>query len=230
MKKVIITYAAGAHEELLDISLPAFAQFAGKHGYDLHVGRKMTDLPPAWNKVPLLMDALPRYDEVVWFDCDLIVTDASEDFPDMPDGASHSLVRHFEENSEVPNSGVWRVRPTAFPLLKLMMELEIFKDYGWWEQGALMTLMGYSTPPHGSKFEEFKCRCVHPTRWHRECGFMRVKWNSHPNYRADHAHIVHCSYPDMLQRIEVMRALVKDPAFDYPRYEKVGKKEGEGDE
>ena len=52
---------------------------------------------------------------------------------------------------------------------------------------------------------------------------MRVAWNSHPNYRAEKPRIVHCSYVSMLQRIEVMQALVKDPTFDYPKYNKYEK-------
>ena len=218
MARCIVTYAAGAHEELLDISLPTYKAFAQRHRYEVIVGAKLTDLPPAWNKVLLLLEALTRFDEVVWFDCDLVVVDPSLDFPKLK--TTHSLVRHFEDDSEVPNSGVWRLRPTARPLLEAILQLQVFRDHGWWEQAALMTLMGYSVPPQGSDFRETKCRCVQRTRWTEECSFMRVQWNSHPNYRAERPRIVHCSYPNMLQRVETMRALVRDPAYDYPRYDK----------
>lgn len=220
MSKCIITYAAGAHEELLDISLPTYKKFADAHGYGLIVGEKLTDLPAAWNKVHLLREALVEEDEVIWFDCDLVVVDYSQDFPELAPGKCHSLVRHFEDSSEVPNSGVWRLRHNASSLLEAMLELEVFTDHGWWEQAALMTLMGYSVPPEGSKFHQTRCRCVHPTKWHDVCQFMRVPWNSHPNYRAEHPRIVHCSYPDMLVRTETMKALIKDPAYQYPRYKK----------
>jgi hypothetical protein len=234
VRKAIITYAEGAHEELLDVALPTYRKFAEIHGYDLCVTRDhASDLPPAWNKVPLLLDALRHYQEVVWFDCDLVVVDASEDFPPLyPDrdkslgGGIHSLVRHFESCSEVPNSGVWRVTPLVIPLLQQMMTLEVFRDHGWWEQAALMTLMGYTVPPQGSDFRDTHCRCVQPTKWSKNCQWMRLCWNSHPNYRADKPRIVHCSYRDMQQRLEVMRALVRDPGYDYPRYD-VSEDEGE---
>lgn len=216
VNRTIITYAAGAHEELLDISLPSYKVFAERHGYELIVGEKLCDLPPAWNKVMLLLDALSHYDEVVWFDCDLIVVDPSEDFPLLT--ASHSLVRHFEDASEIPNSGVWRITQSCAILLQKMLELEVFRNHGWWEQAALMTLMGYSVPPQGSDFSKTKCRNVAPTKWHKECQFMRVSWNSHPNYRAEKPKIVHCSYPNMLIRTATMKALVKDPKFNYPPY------------
>jgi hypothetical protein len=182
--------------------------------------------------VPLLLNALERYEEVVWFDCDLIVVDPSEDFPPLQDSL-HSLVRHFECYSEVPNSGVWRLRRQALDLwaadlLNRMLMLEVFTDHGWWEQAALLTLMGYCVPPHGSAFLETKCRCVHPTVWQRSCSFMRLCWNSHPNYRAENPRIVHCSYSSMPQRLEVMRSLVRDPKYDYPRYDEPD--EGETDE
>lgn len=229
MSRAIVTYAAGAHEELLDVARPGYEKFARLHGYDLIVGEKLTDAPPAWNKLPLLLMALERrYEEVVWFDCDLVVVDAGEDFPPLAPDKTHALVRHFEWESEVPNSGVWRVTRPCIRLLEAMAELEVFKDHGWWEQAALMTLMGYCVPPQGCDFTKIRCRCVQPTVWYRECQFMRLCWNSHPNYRAERPRIVHCSYPNMQQRLEVMRHLSVDPLFDYPRYDEVPpKKEGE---
>lgn len=229
-KRAIVTYAAGGHEELLEVALPTYRAFAERHGYDLIAGSpKLTDLPPAWNKILLLHDAFRNYDEAIWFDCDLVVVDNRDDFPLMNDNTSHSLVRHFEDNSEVPNSGVWRLRPSAAPLLEKMLELEVFRDHGWWEQAALMTLMGYTVPPQGSEFSETRCKCVNQTRWYKECQFMRLMFNSHPNYRSDKPRIVHCSYPSMPQRLEVMRALVKNPQYDYPKYDTVVKKEEEVD-
>lgn len=225
MNRAIITYATGAHEELLEVSLPTYKEFAHRHGYDLVVGTKLTNLPPAWNKVQLLLDALDEYSEVVWFDCDLVVVYLGIDFPEMDDSL-HSLVRHFESYSEVPNSGVWRLRKEVGEarseyLLRMMLQLEVFTNHGWWEQAALMTLMGYCVPPEGSDFLETKCRCVHPTAWYQLCQFMRLKYNSHPNYRAERPVIVHCSYPSIPQRLDVMRKLVKDPTFDYPPYDKL---------
>lgn len=229
MNRAIVTYAYGAHEELLDVAIPTFRTFAERHRYDLIVGNKVTDLPPAWNKIPTLQNVLGSYDEVVWFDCDLVIVDPSEDFPPIKQGRSHALVRHFEDNSEVPNSGVWRVTKTIRPLLDQILRLEVFTDHGWWEQAALMTLMGYCVPPQGHVFSETKCKCVKPTRWYAECDFMRLCWNSHPNYRADRPKIVHCSYPSMPERLEVMRSLVADPSYKYPRYDKAVEEE-ESDE
>ena len=222
MNRCIVTYAAGAHEELLEVALPGYKQFAVNHGYEVVVGQKLTDFPPAWNKIPLLLYVLQRCEEVVWFDCDLVVVDPSEDFPPLPKEPTyyHSLVRHFEEDSEVPNSGVWRVTREIVSLLQKMQELEVFKNHGWWEQAALMTLMGYTVPPEGTHYLDTKCKNVVQTRWYMSCHFMRLCWNSHPMYRAENPRIIHCSYPKMGQRLEVMRALVKDPSFDYPRYDR----------
>lgn len=233
MNKCIVTFAEGGHEELLDVALPTYKAFAVKHGYDLYVGKRMCDRPAAWCKIPLLIEAVKRYEEAVWFDCDLVVVDPSEDFPPMAsDPASgwftkdklHAMVRHFENYSEVPNSGVWRLRRqcgdlNAEELLNAIYSLEGFMNHGWWEQAALMTLMGYTVPPQDSDFPKTKCKNIQHTKWFGACQFMRVAWNSHPGYRADHPHIVHCSYPDMTQRIEVMRELVKNPYFKYPRYD-----------
>lgn len=230
MKRCIVTYASGAHEELLDVALPTYKEFAHRWQYELIVGRNhwlsMKDMPAPWMKIPLLLKALHEgYNEVVWFDCDLVVVDFSQDFPPLEDGKLHAMVRHFEDNSEVPNSGVWRLRggrgeDSVEVLLNQMRELEVFKNHGWWEQAALLTLMGYTVPPEGSHFPDTKCRCVHQTKWHKACQFMRLKFNSHPQYRAENPVIVHCSYPSMPERLEVMRALVKDPCYHYPQFSK----------
>lgn len=231
MSRAIVTYAAGAHEELLEIAAPGYKDFAARYGYEYIVGTKLTDLPPAWNKIPLLMSALQHYDEVVWFDCDLVIVNATEDLPPpastfesdkiKPTGYTHAMVRHLENDSEVPNSGVWRVTKEAAPVLDKILELEVFRNHGWWEQAALMTLMGYTVPPEGSEFSETKCRNVVQTKWYKQCQFMRLSWNSHPNYRSDRPRIIHCSYPNMIQRVEVMRELVKNPTYEYPRYDTV---------
>lgn len=228
MSRCIVTCAAGAHEELLDVALPGFERFATAHGYDLRAERNWRcaswggDLPPAWSKVWLLLDALNNHEEVVWLDCDLIIVDASEDFPPLKHDLSHAMVRHFDgpidRCSEVPNTGVWRLKPHARELLEDVARLEVFADHGWWEQAAVMTMMGYSVPPQGSDFKDTRCRCVRQTKWQRLCQWMRLQWNSHPNYRADRPRIVHCSYPDMPRRLEVMRALARDPGYDYPRF------------
>lgn len=238
MSRAVVTYADNAHEELLDVALPTYRAFAERHHYDLMVTRgnitesrrflenKEEELPSPWCKIPLLLEALEVYDEVVWLDCDLVIVNPTDDFPPIDQtNKLHSMVRHFEDNSEVPNSGVWRLHRTngdlhIADLLDDILHLEVFRNHGWWEQAALMTLMGYTVPPEGSEFPLTKCRCVHPTVWYRACQFMRLCWNSHPNYRAEHPRIVHCSYPNMTERLEVMRALVKDPHYEYPRYDK----------
>lgn len=229
MSRAIVTYAAGAHEELMDVALPTYKEFARRHGYEVLAGSEddyvgEIGLPPAWSKVYLLLDALKRYDEVVWFDCDLVVVNSSEDFPPLKDDKLHSMVRHFENCSEVPNSGVWRLRRSvgglgSEDLLHKVLELEVFTNHGWWEQAALLTLMGYAVPPEGSRFSETRCRCVRETKWYKACQFMRLCWNSHPSHRAEHPRIVHCSYPDMPRRLEVMRGLVRDPHYNYPRFD-----------
>ncbi len=229
-RRCIVTYAEGAHEELLDVALPTYRVFAKVHGYDLIEYRDTAyQLPPAWKKIPLLQLALQKYDVAVWFDCDMIVVDPSQDLPPICTDESrvkyHALVRHFDGNSEVPNSGVWQVTEECNELLDKMMDLEVFRNHGWWEQAALMTMMGYSVPPEGTHFPDTKCHNKYQTRWYKTCNFMRLKYNSHPNYRADKPVIVHCSYPQMQQRLEVMRALVKDPTYDYPRFDKVEEEE-----
>lgn len=214
MSRAIVTYASGPHEELLRIALPKFEEFSRKHGYDLVVGEKLCDRPPAWNKIPLLLKALSKYDECLWFDADLVIVDSSRDFPKVD--SWHAMVRHFSYLSEVPNTGVWYVTRHMIPLLELAWQLEVFTNHGWWEQAAVLTVMGYSVPPQGTLFDATKCRRVYETQWTKNCKFLPLEWNSHPNYRANKPRIVHCSYPDHEQRIEAMQGLLADKDFKYP--------------
>lgn len=230
MNKCIVTYAAGEHCKLLEIALPTFKRFADKHGYDFLVGDKQCDRPPAWNKIPLLATALKAYESVLWFDADLVIVDDSEDIPAVPPEYSHAMVRHFESGSEVPNSGMWFLRPACLPLLESLWSLEVFMNHGWWEQAALLTLMGYTVPPEGSDFRKTKCRCVWPTTWRDKVQFLPLEWNAHPNCRGEVSRIVHCSYKDMEQRIEVMRELVNNPGYNYPERKTEEKSDSHEDE
>src|SRR3990167_8024976 len=100
MTRCIVTHASGPHEELLPISEPGFRDFAQRHGYDFVVGEKLTDRPPAWNKVYLILEMLAKYSDVLWLDADLVIVDPSQDLPVKP-SATMAMVRHFSAMSEV---------------------------------------------------------------------------------------------------------------------------------
>ena len=142
-RRALVTLATGTHEELLDIALPTFRTFADAHGYDIIRARVDNDRPASWHKVPALAQALDDYDEALWIDADVVIVDASDDL-DVPEDAWQALVRHHTGDGEVPNCGVWFVRRPMRRVLARLWSMRQHINAGWWEQEAMMELLGYS--------------------------------------------------------------------------------------
>lgn len=195
--RAIVTFATGAYRELLDIALPTFRDFATRHGYQVRVANP----PPAgrresWLKVPAIAKALNTYDEVLYLDADVVIVDPSADL-DVPDGYWHALVEHHTADGQVPNCGVWLLRKPMLPVLEQVWKLDGYLDHPWWEQAALVDLMGYRgrplTPP------------VRPPELYERTWLLENGWNVHRHDRTHvgHARVRHATmWPD---RAAVMR-------------------------
>lgn len=154
MSRALVTFGIGPHRELLDIALPTFERYAGRHGYDLIVAEPgagaldvqvMSERPASWLKVPLLRNLLGEHDEVLWLDSDVVIVDDSEDL------AAHvaadrwqglALHRSVYDGAH-PNHGVWLLRPPMVPILDLIWRQTRYIDHPWWEQAASLWLLGY---------------------------------------------------------------------------------------
>jgi hypothetical protein len=54
MTRAIVTFGTGRHAEMLEVALPSFRAFAGRHGYRLFVADQIgTKRPPPWYKVKI---------------------------------------------------------------------------------------------------------------------------------------------------------------------------------
>lgn len=153
MSKAIVTFGVGPHEELLSIALPSFKAFADLHGYDLLVVDGIEPKKPAaWYKTVVILEALKEYEEVLWLGADLVIVNGINDIS-VPDGAWQAMVFHHTGDGEVPNTEVWYNRREMIPTLEQMWEMSDnvgWANAPWWEQSALMHLMGYN-------------ECVRPT-------------------------------------------------------------------
>lgn len=147
-RRAVLSFGIGTHAELLDIALPSYQAFAERHGYDMLRGTLAApcDRPPSWWKVPMLHAALDTYAEVVFLGADLIITDPEDDF-DVPADAWQALVPHRNKYGEIPNADVWVLRPQMRSVLAGMWERTRYIDHGWWEQAALLSMMGYKFDP-----------------------------------------------------------------------------------
>lgn len=171
--KALVTLANGDEfQQLLQIALPSLEEFAGRHGYDLLVEPALeSSRPPSWHKVPILLACLEQYEEALWVDADMVIVDPSEDL-DVPEDAWQALVRHYTGDGEVPNCGLWLVRQPMHDWLRRVWAQTSRMNHGWWEQSALMDLMGYRVDPRPSMV-------VSPTPLYDHTHWLDNGWNVH---------------------------------------------------
>lgn len=201
MSRALVTFALGDHARLLELSLPRFAEYADRHGYELNTTPpRLIMRPPSWMKVAVLLDALDRHDEALWIDCDVVLVDQELDLADeVPDGYWQALVRHHTPDGEVPNAGVWYARQDAREALERVWRMDRYLDHVWWEQAALIDLLGYR---HTTRPVEF----VAPTELYERTYWLGLEWNSHEqNDRHPQPRFAHATCGPVEWRERVMR-------------------------
>lgn len=201
MKKAIITLAVGKHEQLLEIAAPSFKAFAKRHKWDLFRATDIgKDRPPAWYKLIGIIELLKSYDEVLLLDADTVIVDGREDLT-APAEAWQAMVMHKTGDGEVPNTGVWITRPPMIPILKQAWEMEKYLMHGWWEQAAILELMGYQVPQ--------PTHLIEPTDLYHNTFWLDPAWNVHKWHKPqpEQPKILHATmYPD---RIATMKEWAK---------------------
>lgn len=202
MSKAIVSYAVGLHEQLLDIAWPSFVGFARRHGWDLYRASKHgKDRPPAWYKLQAILGLLPNYDEVLLLDADTIIVDGREDLT-APEWAWQAMVRHRTGDGDVPNTGVWLCRKPMLPVIEAAWNNTKWLMHGWWEQAALLDLMGYHV--------EAPCHQVTNTELYQKTYFLDPSWNVHKWHEpaAERHRIQHATmWPD---RVAVMQEWARE--------------------
>lgn len=195
----ICTFADGRMADLQAISLPTVARYAARHGHQLVIGRPpQGERPASWHKVPLLRDLLDAHGEVLWIDADVVVTDLSADlFAEVPADAWQALVRHHTPDGEVPNCGVWLCRRTMLPVLDRVWSMTGYLHHGWWEQAAVMELLGYDPHTRPTALRE-------ATDLYERTHWLGLEWNSHPWDEAEKPRFRHATMYGS-RRAEVMR-------------------------
>lgn len=217
--KALCSIGAGPHEALLEISRPTFEAYARRHGYELITStRSDPGRPPAWSKVPMLREALDSFELVLWIDADAVIVDPTEDVAaSFEAGRSLALVRHGEQ--QVPNTGVMLLRADdrARELLDRTWNAERFVHHPWWENAALLHVLGYDLPDAldprlRARLGRALGRRSRPVRKARRSPFaaavqfLPLEWNSVYLDRAEAPRIVHCVGVPVEQRARDMRA------------------------
>jgi hypothetical protein len=222
MSRALCTQATGAFTELLDISRPRMERYAQRHGWDLHVVAEDTaqGRPAAWGKVRIVRDLLDRYDVVAWLDADTVIVDLERDLAgELRRGKDLYLVEHHNGPSgEVTaNTGVFMLRSGRWArrLLDQVWERRDLIDHRWWENAAIMELLGYRIDPQPATHDR-------RTRWLRRTRFLDVAWNSLPHWDASREPVIkHYAGLPLHQRAEAMRADVATTSAALPEHSRL---------
>jgi hypothetical protein len=200
MSRALVTFAIGDdYQELLQLAQPGFQEYAELHGYDLLTQPPtVSSRAPSWRKVPHLHGLLDHYQELLWVDCDVVIVDPSWDLADdVPDRDWQALVCHHTPDGEVPNCGVWYLRPPMRPILERMWRMVQYTHHVWWEQAALLDLLGY----HG-----YPARLTDPTELYARTCWLDLEWNSHEERdRHPRPRFAHATCGPVQWRHDVMR-------------------------
>lgn len=203
MSRALATFGVGPHEALLDIALPSFEEFAERHGYDLTVAHpRVEGRAASWFKIPLLHNLLAIHDEVLWLDADVVVVDPSEDIAAaLPGGFWQALAEHHSAvDGNHPNCGVWLVRRPMRSLLARIWGMTSFLHHPWWEQAAILDLMGYETT---RPVRHVSSTCL----WYRT-GLLGEEWNALPGADVAYPRFRHSA--SRLDRAQLMRGWAAD--------------------
>lgn len=195
--RAICSLATGDYRALLGRSALSFRPYAERWGWDLVLSTE--DLadgrPPSWATVPLLRSLLDEYEWVLWLDADVVVVDLDADISqEIQDDKDLYVVEHTWLGQYTANCGVVLLRSCdwARAFLDEAWALEEYSEHAWWENAAVLELLGYGLEP---------ARLVEPTPWLARTKLIDRRWNSVELDRADRPAFVHRGFYDVRTRM-----------------------------
>jgi hypothetical protein len=208
MSRALVTFAVGPeYEAMQELALPTLERYAARHGWQLYTAPPHRyERPLSWLKLPAITEALEDHDEVLWLDADVIIVDGSLDLADaVPSRHWQALVAHHTGDGEVPNCGVWYLRPPMLPVLERLWDMTVYLHHGWWEQAALLELLGYRPDVRPVHLDD-------PTVLYAATRWLDLEWNSHESSdRHPTPRFAHATVGPPGWRLEVLRRYALQP-------------------
>lgn len=176
--KIIVSFGFGTHKELVEIAVKGLVRLAEICRADLFIpdenfiksipGFDLNGRDFSWYKIPLLDFLFKKgYKEILWVDSDCVVVRPINFFEEVPASYTQAFVVHSVNVGQIPNLGFWLVRQPLQPYLKEIFQTNL--NHGWWEQAALMKVMGLDLS--GSK--------IYDTPLYQQSYKMPYNWNPH---------------------------------------------------
>lgn len=165
---------------MLHIMSPTVWAYADIYNIDhfmlpLHNKKLQIFRPSAWDKIILINHMLDFYEIVMWIDCDCIFYNPWPDIRTILD-YNYPMYLTRQQWGGIANTGVWVVRSTqqSRDILQAVWNNRKFINHPWWEQAALLDLMGYqlTNSPHPNNIP------FNPTPLSNQIGYLDIIWNS----------------------------------------------------
>lgn len=174
MGRVLVSLGTGKQRKLLRLASVTFRRYGRRHGYELDLHDEVVDSerPPAWSKVALIRRLLDSHELVLWLDADVVIVRGDRDIAaELPDDRFIAMVEHTVGGKANPNTGVMVIRSgdEARRFFDEVWAKTEYLNHRWWEQAAVMDLLGYDTET-GERVRE--------SEWHDRIHWLGKEWNS----------------------------------------------------
>lgn len=147
MKKLLLTHSDPVQKDILSITEPFMQSFAQRHGYHFQASeQEFPGFSPHWNKVFLLQQSLQNYDQVLWLDNDVLITNPDSDFPHIGEHfQALALEQDWRGIVQGPNTGVWLLRktPETFLFLEKILAIGQISDAQLHDQATISSILGF---------------------------------------------------------------------------------------
>lgn len=168
----ITTYFDRRFAAVGSLCLTSLEHYADRHGYRVLLHNDATSgRPPAWNKILVLKRVLDdeSCDFVLWVDADAVFARYDVDIArEIQVGRDLYLVKHDFGGREKPNTGLMLLRNSSWArsFLGRTWDMTEYIYHPWWENAAVMDLLGYGAEIDRSATRKLLVRALHGTGTH----------------------------------------------------------------
>ncbi|WP_395689821.1 putative nucleotide-diphospho-sugar transferase [Aestuariivirga sp.] len=135
-----------------DLSAQTLCAYGKRYGFSVQIEPEVAiNRQPAWHRVRYIPELFKKgYEYVMWLDADALFARYDLDIRTVINGISDLyLVQHDIEGQRptpVPNTGVMLIRNSQWSvdLFNTLWNMTEFLEHYWWENGALIKLLGYN--------------------------------------------------------------------------------------
>ncbi len=189
---VLCTHYDSGMTAMGDMSAATLRDWAARHGHraEIRAEPAVPGRPPAWTKIRLMADILDSGAEgVMWVDADCLVVDPTPDplaaLGEAPEADLRIAYHHYYVRPqpgilvrfEMPNTGVVILRNSSWSraFLQRVWDNTAWLEHEWWENAAVMDLMGYHT-----LLDSGRANTPDPTVMAR-IAWLDLSWNARPD-------------------------------------------------